>query len=60
MGKVQSQNRLYYAAAATAAVAGALHLLMVPMVLGFNVRTAIFFGVTGIAQLFWALPMIKR
>lgn len=57
---MQSQKRLYYAAAATTAAAGALHLLMVPMVLSFNLPTATFFAIAGIAQLFWALPMIKR
>ena len=51
---------LYYAAAGTTAIAGILHLLLVPNIIGFNVNTAIFFLVSGIAQIFWVLPMIKR
>jgi hypothetical protein len=34
---------LYYAAAATTAIAGILHLVLVPNVIGFNINTAIFF-----------------
>lgn len=33
---------------------------MVPVVLGFNFATGIFFAVAGLAQLFWVVPMIKR
>jgi hypothetical protein len=51
---------LYYAAAATTAIAGILHLLLVPNIIGFNVNSAIFFLVSGIAQIFWVLPMIKK
>jgi hypothetical protein len=51
---------LYYAAAATTAIAGILHLVLVPNVLGFNLNTAIFFIIAGIAQLFWVVPIIRR
>src|ERR671914_2562168 len=51
---------LYYAAAGTTAIAGILHLLLVPNIFGFNVNNAIFFLVAGIAQIFWVLPMVKR
>jgi hypothetical protein len=34
--------------------------MLVPNVIGFNISTAIFFIIAGIAQLFWAVPMIKR
>ena len=53
-------NALYYAAAATAAIAGILHLVLAPNILGFNLNTGIFFIVAGIAQLFWVVPMIKK
>jgi hypothetical protein len=53
-------NVLYYAAAATTAIAGILHLLLVQNVIGFNVNNAIFFLVSGIAQIFWVLPMVKK
>jgi hypothetical protein len=56
---------LYYAAAVTTAIAGILHLIVVsplynPYVLGTNIPGETFFIVAGIAQIFWALPMIKR
>jgi hypothetical protein len=51
---------LYYAAAATTAIAGILHLIQASNVLGFNLYFGIFFIVAGIAQLFWVVPMIRR
>jgi len=51
---------LYYAAAATTAIAGIMHLVLAPNLLGFDINFALFFIVAGIAQLFWVLPMIKR
>jgi hypothetical protein len=51
---------LYVAAAATTAMAGILHLSLVPNMIGFNINSTIFFLVAGIAQLFWVLSMIKR
>ncbi len=51
---------LYYAAAATTAIAGILHVTLAPNSFGFNVNNGIFFSVAGIAQLFWALPMVKK
>lgn len=51
---------LYYAAAATTAIAGVLHLIQASNVLGFNLNFGIFFIVAGIAQLFWVLPIIRR
>ena len=50
----------YYAAVATTAIAGILHLSLVPNIIGFNMNSAIFFIVAGLAQLFWVVPMIKR
>jgi hypothetical protein len=51
---------LYYAAAATTAIAGILHLIQASNVLGFNLNFGIFFIIAGIAQLFWVVPMIRR
>jgi hypothetical protein len=52
---------LYYAAAATTAIAGILHLIVASNVLGFNnLNFGIFFIVAGIAQLFWVVPIIRR
>ncbi|MFL6485923.1 MAG: hypothetical protein ACJ71D_04330 [Nitrososphaera sp.] len=51
---------LYYAAAATTAIAGILHLTQGPNMLNFNLNGAILFFVGGLAQLFWVVPMIRR
>jgi peptidoglycan/LPS O-acetylase OafA/YrhL len=53
-------NALYYAAAATTAIAGILHLVLAPNILEFNLNTGIFFIVAGIAQLFWVVPMMRK
>jgi hypothetical protein len=51
---------LYYAAAATTAIAGLLHLILDLTHFGSNILGDTFFIVAGIAQIFWALPMTKR
>jgi hypothetical protein len=51
---------LYYGAGATTAIAGILHLIQGSNVLGFNLNFAVFFIVSGLAQLFWVLPIIRR
>jgi hypothetical protein len=53
---------LYYytAAATTTAMAGTLHLVLVPNMICFNINSTISFIVAGLAQLFWAMPIIKR
>ena len=51
---------LYYAAATTTAIAGILHLILVPNVIGRNPNSGIFFIISGIAQIFWVIPMLKR
>jgi hypothetical protein len=53
-------NILYYAAAATTAIAGILHLIQASNVLDFSLNFFIFFIVAGIAQIFWVVPMIKK
>jgi hypothetical protein len=53
-------NPLFYAAGATTAVAGILHLIFASNVIGSNMLSGTFFIVAGIAQIFWALPMIRR
>lgn len=51
---------LYYSAAGTTAIAGILHLILAPNMLNFNPSSAILFFVGGAAQLFWAVPMVRR
>ena len=58
--KLGNSSVLYYAAAATTAIAGILHLIFASNVIGFNILNGIFFIISGLAQLFWAIPMIKR
>ena len=53
---------LFIAAAVATAIAGIVHLYMPlshPRMLG-NLPVAVFFLGSGIAQIFWILPMIKR
>src|SRR5919197_6093662 len=52
---------LIYGAAASTFIAGVLHLTIVPMF--FNKMPAnvtVFFIISGLAQLFWVIPVIKR
>jgi len=54
-------NILFYVAGASTLIAGVLHLAIVPMF--FNKMPAnvtVFFVVSGLAQLFWLIPVIKR
>ncbi len=53
-------NVLYYASAATTAIAGILHLIQASYVLGFSLNFFIFFIISGVAQLFWVVPIIRR
>ena len=53
-------SALYYTAAATTAIAGLLHLILVPDIIGRNLNSGVFFIVAGIAQIFWIVPMLKR
>jgi hypothetical protein len=52
---------LFYVAGASTLIAGALHLAIVPMF--FNKMPAnvtVFFIISGLAQLFWLIPVVKR
>jgi uncharacterized membrane protein YuzA (DUF378 family) len=52
---------LFYAAAACTLIAGILHIAIVPMFFGqMTIDVMIFFIVSGLAQLFWVIPTIKR
>src|ERR671914_3075253 len=57
---MNTNRLLYYAAVAATAIAGILHLTLAPNMLNFNLNGAILFIVGGAAQLFWAVPMIRR
>ena len=52
---------LLYSAAASMFIAGLLHLALVPMFFKqMPLNVMIFFMVSGLAQMFWALPIIKK
>ena len=52
---------LFYAAGASTLIAGILHLAIVPMFFTqMSIDTTIFFIVSGLAQIFWVIPVIKR
>ena len=51
---------LHYAGAAATALVGILHLVIVPYFVGFGSNTSIFFIATGIAQIFWAVPLLNH
>jgi hypothetical protein len=51
----------YYAAGAATAIAGILHLVLFSNGIGRGVsEIGIFFLISGLIQLFWAVPMVKR
>jgi hypothetical protein len=52
---------LLYSAAVFTAIAGVLHLALVPMFFKqMSLDVIIFFIVSGLAQLFWVIPTIKK
>jgi hypothetical protein len=52
---------LLYAAAASTLIAGVLHLAIVPIFFSqMSVDTTVFFIISGLAQIFWVIPVIKR
>jgi uncharacterized membrane protein YuzA (DUF378 family) len=52
---------LLYAAAASTLIAGVLHLAIVPMFFTqMSIDVTVFFIVSGLAQIFWVIPVIKR
>ena len=53
-------NGLYYAAAISTSLAGILHLILVQYFVGFDSLTSIFFVVSGLAQIFWLVPFLRR
>jgi len=54
-------NVLVYAAAVSTFIAGILHIALVPMFFKLMTPDVIaFFIVSGLAQIFWIIPIIKR
>jgi hypothetical protein len=56
-----NRTLLYYVAAASTFVAGILHLAIILMFFTqMTIDVTIFFLVSGIAQIFWVIPTIKK
>jgi uncharacterized membrane protein YuzA (DUF378 family) len=52
---------LIYGAAASTLIAGILHLGLVPMFFGqMTPEVTVFFVASGLAQIFWILPTVKK
>lgn len=54
----RTQDIMYYAAAGATAIAGIIHVIL--GIGNNNTNTQILFVVGGAAQIFWALPMIRK
>ncbi len=55
-----SRTLLYLGAAACTGIAGILHLMLVPSSIIAGIQYTMFFLISGLLQLFWVLPMVKR
>jgi hypothetical protein len=56
-----NNKSLLYAAAASTFIAGVLHLAIIPMFfMQMSTDITIFFIVSGLTQIFWVIPVIKR
>ena len=53
-------EKLCYSAAVTTFITGILHLTFVPNLVGFSEYTSLFFLITGVTQLFWVVPILKK
>jgi uncharacterized membrane protein YuzA (DUF378 family) len=52
---------LVYSAAASTLISGVLHVALVPMFVGqMTPEVTVFFVASGLAQIFWILPTVKR
>lgn len=62
MNNMVNTNRrpLYLGAAACTGTAGILHLMFVPSSIMAGIQYTLVFLISGLAQLFWVLPMVKR
>ena len=56
-----TSKALLYAAGASTLIAGILHLAIVPMFFTqMTIDITIFFIISGLTQIFWVIPVIKR
>jgi hypothetical protein len=57
---ITKRSLLYLGAAVCTGLAGILHLMLVSGSMNSHVEYATFFLVSGVAQIFWVVPMIKK
>ena len=55
-----NRTLLYLGAAACTVIAGILHLMLVPNSIAAGVQYTTLFLISGLAQIFWVLPMVRR
>ena len=55
-----NRKLLYLGAAACTGIAGVLHLMLVPSSIPAGIQYTTLFLISGLAQIFWALPMARR
>jgi hypothetical protein len=51
---------LYFGAAVCTGIAGILHLILVSSSITSHLEYATFFLISGVAQIFWFVPMVKK
>ena len=57
---ITKRSLLYLGAAVCTGIAGILHLMLVSGSINSHLEYATFFLVSGVAQIFWVLPMVKK
>jgi|SRR5918996_5076172 hypothetical protein len=57
---ITRRSLLYLGAAVSTGIAGILHLMLVSGSISSHLEYAIFFLVSGVAQIFWVLPMVRK
>jgi hypothetical protein len=57
---ITRRSILFLGAAVSTGIAGILHLMLVSGSISSHLEYAIFFLVSGVAQIFWVLPMVRR
>jgi hypothetical protein len=55
-----NRTLLYLWAAACTGLAGILHLMLVPSSITAGIQYTTLFLISGLAQIFWVLPMVRR
>jgi hypothetical protein len=57
---ITKRSLLYLGAAVCTGLAGILHLVLVSGSINSHLEYATFFLVSGVAQIFWVIPMVKK